>query len=428
MRTMYRLLLLLALFCFFLVAPVMAAWEINMALGTTREVTDSLLNPENVLALSTEHYGTTQVIFGDQWLSSDLVFLFSFESWLAYSHTEHRLSNTITECYLSFMPWENIYLDLGKVYYQPGVGFFKNPSAFLLPAGAQINKIYYGGREKNEGRIILRGQYFSPTAVYELIYSPEFRWDRENEYLNCLGSQQDEEILLCSVAGHAAGFDLAGSVCYDRRLRFGGNLAYVVGNNLELHLELAVEQKDASQINKKNDLYRQLTGETAADLGILSQRLIPSFILGTHYTFPSQWNLMFEYYFNGLGFHSGEWAKIRERLIENNKFYKNPEKRPQVMTALSTAKSLIDVSGIPGMVRHYGLVRFAYDLSTETSLELIGLFNLIDLSGMSLIKCWYAWEPFQIGATFQMPFGEKDSEFGLLIDEWTAGVWFAVNF
>ncbi|MCX8029723.1 MAG: hypothetical protein N2712_07005 [Brevinematales bacterium] len=398
---------------------------------------DSYLNPANILNLKDTVNLQIQIFLSLKFsfLNDAITLKVSDRLNIHPNGGTTSVTNKINELLLSFYPYEWLILSLGKEVVRSGVGFFKNPSDFL------INRKTLGFESKEdadkylEGRIIASSHIISDIYSFQLAFSPRILWDSSsNKILDYLSSNQEEYKVLAKFSGNFYGLDVSPVFCYDEKINGGMNLSYVIGDNLEIHFEGSIVDRDTKKIIVDRDVVSNgiKIGTTNA-LESFEIKWIPKVIIGGHYTFSDiKFNIMFEYFYNGIGLDGKEWFSTLDKFEKNYNDISSgfpmlasfflgiqtniPNQLLLSLSSLNTVKEFIEHYGITGIVKHYGMLRAYKEFDIPLSLEFILVKNLVDLSGYVVNRFSYSLEIGKIEVGIGFPYGGKKSEFGLSLD------------
>lgn len=400
---------------------------------------DSLLNPGNFLNLDEDLKSKVQVFVEEKVSLFDERLTFKFSDMFSVFPKGNATSftNRLNEFYLSYSPCSCLFIDLGKVTVKTGVGYFKNPSDFLITRILSSSESKESLDRFTEGRIMSRVEFLVSEYSFDLLFSPSITWDSENnKTLNYFSSQYGEYKVLAMFNGSFEGVNFNPIVCYDGKFKSGLNISYVFGENLEIHFEGGLLQEEEQKLVRKKEVIVSNTviGETNG-LDTITLYWVPSVVLGGHYTFANVGiNLMFEYYFNGKGLDAEEWfstidkfKKVYDSFYYTNNFT-NYFANVFALASLNTAKDFLDFYGFTGVVKHYSMLRFYKDFEGGLSFETINLNNLVDFSGMVISRIEYTADNYFLTFSLTFPYGDKESEFGLIVDNFVVSLVWELEF
>lgn len=388
---------------------------------------ESYLNPKNFLNLETRSVAKTGIFWQEQvkFFDEKVSIKFSDLLWIFPSSEKTTLTNRINELYLSFMPFDWLMITVGKEVIGGGVGYFRNPTDYLLDKKVLDEEERNFFRKYAEGRLLLDTQFFVENYSIQLVFVPKIVWDKQwiEDYLSL--SQEKPEFLI-KFQGNLYGVDFIPIVYYGDVLHTGLNLVYVFGENLEIHFEGSYSSKLTQKLLKVEDIYfgSFKVGETNA----LFEREIswvPTFLIGGHYTFQDQKvTLMIEYLYNGKGLNREEWFNTLDIIESTAQNFSSTNVFS--LASLQTEKMFLDFYTFTHFVNHYLMIRFYKEFDELVSWELVNLNNLVDLSGYVKNTVYFDFDSGRLEFELGFPYGEKKSEFGLFIDTFSINLTFVL--
>lgn len=390
---------------------------------------NSLLNPGNFMDLNNHIFFTSDITYrmAPIKLTDHLELSFTDHLYYCWNESKNEIKNRMNELFVTYAPNETVFVDIGKVMVTKGVGFFKNPADFLVLNSNDVALFdSFDGRSLFlEGRTMIRTQFFLPRIGIDLIYSPQITWDESgNSLLNYLSSRQSNSISFINMSGNIDNIDLNGTICYDRIWKLGFNVSSVIGESFEVHMESALEEKWDQKVLK--DYISVLDPD--AGLLTVTQNWTPSIIIGGHYTLKNGSNFMVEYFYNGKGYNANEWFGVLDRCETSFYNYSDPLKKNDSLLFFSAMGSLVDYYGIPGMVKHYAMLRYFTKMNPKTQIEIININNLVDLSGIGLFQLKYGKNNYVFYTNVSLPYGNQKSEFKLMNENYIVRLGMEINF
>lgn len=398
-------------------------FDLKYAFNYFSSPAESYLNPNNTLNL--RDTGTSRVQFFSCWkleFFDGAIRLKLSDNLNIYPNGGSTdVTNKINEILISLSPYEWVMLSLGKEVVRSGVGFFKNPSDFLVERKTVGFESKEDSEKYLEGRILVDLQFFISSYSLQFILSPSITWnDESNKVLKYLSSQQETYKVFGKFAGNFYGVDTVAVLCYDGRANTGLNLAYVLGENLELHFEGSLRDRETQKLIREMDVTVDLgftNIKVGTTNGIEERELhwVPRVVLGGHYTFSeSKVMLMIEYFYNGIGLDGKEWFSTLDEFEKTHNAFSSTNLLE--MASLNTYKTFLDYYGITGITKHYGMFRVYKEFEIPLSLEIILIKNLVDFSGYLINRWGYSFDIGLIEIGIGFPYGGKKSEFGLSLD------------
>ena len=104
-------------------------------------------------------------------------------------------------------------------------------------------------------------------------------------------------------------------------------------------------------------------------------------------------------------------------LTTNTVLASEAQNYPVVAARLQRAIAFFAEAGFPGLLRHYGMIRFYKEFRPHLAWEQMAIQNLVDQSGLAIFRLSYEQDRYSLAFEVQIPYGKKESEFGLLTGE-----------
>lgn len=380
----------------------------------------SLMNPGAILQQEPELTGVFLLNGEGEWLFDNGGRFFIADTVrLRLDRNGPELNNRLNELYFSMNPLDDCFVDLGKQVLCAGTGYFLSPaglwpeqSTFMQDRGAPP-----------EGKVLIRGEYLFPRLTMQVGWAPQLKWAENGDGFlwRYIGSPQQTALTWAMVSGGFAGLDLCGLISYRGQWRTGLSLARVWGDRLETHCEMGWEEWEENHVKQLNELFYALleeeTGAVPPPLMATAERGSLKALLGGHYTFAGGGNLIVEYFFNGSGLTQKEWGKVLQYMTANSRLALEVQNYPLVGARLQKATAFLAEAGFPGLLRHYAMARFCNELLPALALEQIVIQNLVDESGLAIFLLSYERDLFSLSFGVQLPYGKRESEFGLLAEQ-----------
>jgi len=279
---------------------------------------DTLLNPEAKLVSfpkwQNELYNNSFIdLTYKEWLNLAIK---NRLTWTINDEEGGDLRDFLDEAYLDIKIKETHFLTLGKENLQEGVGLSYNPTDFL----AEGKEMDYSKREEErkedrEGNYLLRFESIGDKLTFSYVVAPKIG-DLQKEHPRQL-------LRLYFLMGNT---DMAFSYFHGERSKVGLNLSGVVGNNIELHTEIALSKGSERKFLKKREVGPPNSGIYEYDVydPMDDEKIFVRAIMGGHYTWSNKTNLIVEYFFNGDGYKKSEWADFIEMVKDASSKFKNP--------------------------------------------------------------------------------------------------------
>jgi hypothetical protein len=388
---------------------------------------NSYLNPDNFLNLKSRFIPSTGVTAdGEKENPFPGASLLKFSDYAEIDSLRSPVvKNRINELYLTFPFRQTAFLDIGKIVDRNGVAFFMNPTDFLILRRPDLNAESKESAERfYEGLTMARIQMLLPLLTIEAGYAPRITWnENRRQFGRYLFSMQKTGLVYCKTGGTLKGIDLKGIVVYDSSLVAGFNSSKAVGERLELHAEVAFKRK----YNRWGLTKVQFGPPDSHTLSYDSCFSTPGYwsasvVTGGHCSFSNGFNLMLEYFFNGEGLFPADLLAFRGSLTEARKAYDSFQFRNLSLRSLQSYDELIEHCGIPGLSRHYLMVRLFTPIGQYLSLEGINAQSLTDFSGSIIVRPSISIKRLAFSLSTMVPYGAKDREFGYSLSDWTLGV------
>ena len=376
---------------------------------------ESIINPNNIFGVS-------------DGLVVNNSFLFSAEARFKYFRIKASdygildmkksaaMTNKVNSLFVS-IPLNDFFIDIGKKKISRGVGFLKSPADFLMNFSRDYTKDKTRDSRFAEGSFMAGVDYYSSVGVWTLSYLPQL--DMSNTDTRRLFSSGQNERLFFSYQFQPDGADggidatLSGT-----NYQVGAYISLLPSDSIELHFEGSVSRYDTRKslsIIAIPYVGNQYTVTTES----LEWR--PFVIVGGSYIFP-KFTILAEYYYNGAGYVQSEWNKLRDNFKSAADAYGtlssdfNKGNLGSSMDFLSSFESL-------SLCRHYLMLRGYTDDLDGYSFALLGIFNLEDFSGRSMLSASYSgWDNLTCRLNVNLDFGNLNSEFMLLGEKWSANL------
>ncbi len=280
---------------------------------------DTLLNPDSKLTSfpkwENKLYNDSSInLTYKEWLKLRIK---SRPVWTISDEDGGSLKNYVDDAYLDIKIGETSFLTFGKENLQEGVGLSFNPTDFL----SEGKDVDYSQREEErkqdrEGDYLVRFETIGEKITFSCLVAPK------------IGNLQEEDsrqlLRLYFLIGDA---DVALSYFYGEYPKLGVNLSGIIGNNIELHTEIALSKGSEREfLKKKKEVgppnsgvyeYEAYNPPDKKDIFVRS-------IIGGHYTSANKTNLIVEYFFNEDGYSNSEWDEFIEMVKDANAKFKNP--------------------------------------------------------------------------------------------------------
>lgn len=280
---------------------------------------DTLLNPNFKLASfvkwENKLYGDFSInLTYKEWLK---LIVKSRPTWIVNDEEDDKFKTYVDNAYLDIRHKNTVFLTIGKENIQEGVGLSYNPTDFL----SEGKDVDYSKREEErkndkEGNYLLRLESIGDKLTFSFLTAPK------------IGNLQQEHprqlLMLYSLVGNA---DVAFSYFHEKHSKLGLNLSGVVGNNIELHTEIAFSKgRERKFLRKKGEIGPPNSGvyEYEAYAPQDKEKTFVRAIIGGHYTFSDRTNLIIEYFFNHDGYSQSEWDEFIEMVKDASSKFKSP--------------------------------------------------------------------------------------------------------
>ena len=406
---MMKKLFLFLLFCF--VVSAYGDFDSDFVLINNEKFFDfeSLINPNNIFGISDGLIVKNAFLF-----SADIHTEYFRIKASDYGTLEMKksavMTNKVNTLFVS-IPLNDFFFDIGKKKISRGVGFLKSPADFLMNFSRDYTKDKTRDSKFAEGSWMANIDYYSRVGVWTLSYLP--RLDVTDADTRRLFSSGQNERLFFSYQFQPDGADggIDASVS-GTNFQLGAYVSLLPSDSVELHFEGSVNRYDTRKsLNISTIPY--VGDQYTVDTESLSWR--PFVIVGGSYIFP-KFTILGEYYYNGAGYIRTEWNQLRDDFKKAADAYGtlssdfNKGNLGSSMDFLSSFKSL-------ALCRHYLMLRgYTSDLDGY-SFALLGIFNLEDFSGRSMLSAAYSgWNNLTFRIDLSLNFGNDNSEFMLLGD------------
>lgn len=305
------------------------------------------------------------------------------------------------ELFLEF-PIQKSFLFFGKRNIRDGVGLSFSPTDFLGELkNLEKSKKEEERRIEREGDDIIGGDFLWENSTLSFIYSPKS------------DTSQNSARALIKLSKFIPTMNSDASIQYfnSKVSGLGANFSTSIKDNIVIYVESAYRwgHSTHSKISLVQDGRPRLYSVEPEENNVSFFDIL----LGGHYTFKNNANLIAEYYYHGGGYSQNEWEKIINFIHYSNNQYKLGL-FPELMSSyLLQANRLMDFGK---MKQNYLFLRYSTPhFLDKTQLSLIGLLNMDDESYLinPYAEYWYLDNLcYSISAYFFN--GPTDSEFGNL--------------
>lgn len=335
----------------------------------------------------------------------------------------------INELFFNFFLGERLELDLGKEIIEWGTGYAWNPTAVISPLknpkDPRDRLEALSGLEMVKLNLFLGGFTITGVALPELDFPREYaylpRW-KSTEWAGKV-YKLVEDIDLSFVA-----FGGGGS-----KSVLGMNFSRVLGNNLEVHGEIAgKEGSENFYLEKKSEEY-SVNGTLVPRVYEYSQsrkdekKIYSQYVLGSQYTFQNGINLAIEYFHNNEGYNNKEWSEIIEFLKYSNQALNDDRynlQNGENMGNIYLSRTNGYLNSLTGVRRNYLFLRgYIPSILRHSDTEIILLNSLDD--GSSVIIPTLSYEPLGYLSLYLLMnifLGRGESEFGILHENYTVNL------
>lgn len=335
----------------------------------------------------------------------------------------------INELFFNFFLGERLELDLGKEIIKWGTGYAWNPTAVISPLknsqDAQDRLERLSGLEMVKLNLFLGGFTITGVAL------PELDFPREQAYLPRWKSTEWAGKIYRLIKDVDLSLVVFGSK--DSKTVVGMNFSRVLGNNLELHGEMA--SKEGSEnfyLEKKSEEYT-VNGKLVPRVYEYSQsrkderKIYSQYVLGSQYTFQNGINLALEYFHNDEGYNNRQWSEIIEFLKYSNQALNDDQytlENGENMGNIYLSGANGYLNSLTGVRRNYLFLRgYIPGIFRQSNLEIILLNSLDD--GSSVIIPTLSYEPLGYLSLYLLTnifLGDGESEFGILYENYTVNL------
>ncbi|HRP68371.1 MAG TPA: hypothetical protein PLY93_02445 [Turneriella sp.] len=250
--------------------------------------------------------------------------------------TLSHAQNFLKEAYLNLRPASFWLMSAGRRNVTDGVGYSRNLVDYLatpttLPGFNLDNRVRIKNRE---GTILWRNEFFWKGGSFAYTYVPSIQATAYNDVrvateIDRITQFNRTDAHWLKVYEYIAGFDVSLHYFYRERHKAGLALAKVLGDALELHGEVNVQQGTNVLVPYKiqDDAYIGSTLVQAALYNYTERGNNTYYVrslVGGQYTFENKLNFSLEYYYNGEGYSSAEQKLLYDALGVSGARYNNP--------------------------------------------------------------------------------------------------------
>lgn len=407
------------IFCIFIVISINFSYGEIDVLYRTEYISQpaiSFLNPDNFLKLHSDLNTSLRFFFvkKEDFFDEKVKIKISNFGGIFPSNKETKLTNRVNEAYISFFPYEKMMITIGKEIMKTGVGYIKNPTDYMGSwddRGTESKELF---EKYREGTIALDIQFLLNLFSIQTVFVPNISW-KTGQIWDYLSKPQKKKIFF-RVDGNIYGLDIAPVVLFDSNWHGGINLAYVIGNNIEIHSEMSVSKKVTKKILVEEKIPHINT--PIASVNMVQEREIKwpyISVTGGHYTLPEhKLTIMLEYLYNGRGLSVKEWKNTLDLIEKSAKDFHSTDTFS--LLSFYNIKNIVEFYNFCGFVQHYGILRISKELENGFSLELIILQNLVDRSCYMINRIGHRFENAYLESSIEFPYRKNKSEFGLVTD------------
>ena len=387
---------------------------------------NSYLNPGNFLDLKSRFSPSAGIVAdGEKENPFSGASLLKFSDYAEIdSFGNPEVKNRVNELYLTFPFRQRVFLDLGKIADRNGVAFFINPTDFLILSKPGTNAESKESAERfYEGLTMARMQVLFPALTVEAGYAPRIVWNEsKRRFDRYLFSMQKTDLFYCKTGGTLRGIDLKGIIAYDSLFKAGFNSSKAIGDRLELHAEVALREKYNRYVLTKVQLITSDSHTLSYDSSFSTPgNWSISAVTGGHCSFSNGSNLMLEYFYNGEGLSPAGLRALRGSVTDARKTYDSLRLRNLSLRSQQSYGDLIEHRGIPGLSRHYLMMRLFTPIGPYVWLEGINAQSLSDFSGSIIVRPSLSIKRIDLSLSATFPYGAANREFGYSLSDWTLG-------
>jgi len=335
----------------------------------------------------------------------------------------------INELFFNFFLGERLELDLGKEIIRWGTGYAWNPTGLISPL--KDSRDPTDRLEMSEGLEMVKLNLFLGGFTITGVALPELDFPREQAYLprwqrtdwagKIYKLVKDVDLSLVAFGGG------------ESKTVLGMSFSRVLGNNLELHGEIAGKQGSENfYLGKKSEEYT-ISGTLVPRVYEYSQsrtdekKIYSKYVMGSQYTFQNGINLALEYFHNDEGYNNEEWSEIIEFLKYSNQALNDDRYdlgNGQNMGNIYLSNANGHLNSLTGVRRNYLFLRsYIPTIFRCGNLEIIMVNSLDD--GSSVIIPTLSYEPLGYLSLYLLMnifLGNGESEFGILYENYTVNL------
>lgn len=371
------------------------------------DLSDSLLNPDNLLKRPTDRANTVTLLEGEYklWLGELVA---NYRASFQYLKGPSSFSNSVFKGQFNEFFYqkeiENLTMSLGRKKVRWGVGYALSPTDIITQLRETDDP--EDRLQIHKGAEMFQLSAMAEESQFDFIYFPEIGFDNWEQRLiqHRVGLRYYRYIEPVDVS-------VVGKIEEEGNWAAGLNGSLTLGSALELHGEYLFTSFNDTLYPDYADNPEQFYLSFPY---YKKNNVLHDLLIGGQYTFKNYWNITLEYIYRSRGYSRTEWKAYVDhiRFLNQNLVQENHE--PAIL-GLKNAALVFN----PPLRQHYLFVRlFKQEIFQSFSLEWSNFMSLSDLSGFQILETKYTGSDwYDIYLRLQKFWGSSSSEFGLVPED-----------
>lgn len=331
------------------------------------------------------------------------------------------------ELFLSIGLSDMLFLNVGKEVINFGSGFGWNPTNFLARyRGYYKTRFAFDDPDDNPyGVSLVKLKYYGNKISTSFLWVPRIDIDKKskaiNDYFDYLSNPNETNLYFLQNSILINGLNMTLLLGLEEKLynrpdrgfyqKFGLSASRMVGNKFSLHAEVGIENGEGRMSAvKKEDTYDTYELIEEESIG----KFYGSFLVGSRYFLPNDFEFLLEYYFTGRGYGKEKAQIIYDGLENSMRFYREYEYFRLFPIAVNTYYEFANFR------RNYLLLSMLRNnINQVLDFRIYNYFCLDDGSGFLTNELIYRPSDY---LSFEMllgfPWGKSRTEFGMFYNRY----------
>lgn len=369
-----------------------------------REYRSSLFNHQN-LAVEQLDLSQTNHYFSQYFSTHTRLFSFDWQLDVLGTVTyegDWDSNLRIKQFYLQRGFFQNLDILVGRALLRWGTGYAFNPTDIIAPPKELSDPD--NTEKRSSGNDLIKLEYFGESYSLALCYLNQLDFNKK--------MTSDNSKWAVRFYKNFAGIDLSlVSLAQPHQTPvWGGNLAYVIGERLEIHGEITTQKGSFQPYHRALvDVIQFYRSEPFQPLKQNSTQSFNQYLIGFQYTLPGNISWILEYYHRDQGYSSAEW----QRMIEHTQFLVDNLQTPYQELAQGNLLWNLNVFSPKGAQRDYLMNYLNLPLLNSVELKTTTLLNLSDFSLVEIGEIDFTVKKyFTLYGRSIIFTGDNESEFG----------------